>query len=130
MLLELVVGFAVASIMLLCVWSSFNSAMNSKKNILEKKESYKILHAIEKELSRNVEFEEISYLAGSESLKLNSSEIKNVININFIEQKLGGINDFSISFSQIDKESEYMSIVVFKGEYSIGVNKFKCIKVK
>ena len=130
LLLELIIGFAVASIMLICVWSSFNTAMNVNKKSMEKKKTYSILYAIEKELDRNVSFDEIYNLKEIRGLDLTSNEIKNYINIDFIEEKLGELNGFYIDFSEFNELDGYINIRIYKENYEIEVNKFKCIELE
>lgn len=128
LLLELVVGFAVASIMLICVWSSFSTAMNLNTKALEKEQSYKVLNALEKEFDRNVKFEDVLPLEGKSEICATSVEVKNLVDVDFIESKLGSLSEFYIDFSKSDGEK--ISVEIYKEKYKVGVDKVKCIGIR
>ncbi|MGL4655368.1 MAG: hypothetical protein ACRCWM_05755 [Sarcina sp.] len=128
LLLELVVGFAVASIMLLCVWSSFNTAMNVDTKALEKEESYKVLYALEKEFNRNVSFDGVLPLVGSSNLCVDSIPIGNLLDLGFIEEKLGSIENVYLNIYKMDDEE--VKIEILKEDYKVEVSKFKCVGVR
>lgn len=128
LLLELVVGFAIVSIMLVCVWSSFSVAMNINTKALEKEKTFKILNAIEKEFNRNVNFDEVVSLASKKRIDIKSDVIKNIINIDFVERKIGQIEEVYVNFS--DVSNGCISIEIYKEEYRVEIDKLECVKVK
>ncbi|MGL4451484.1 MAG: hypothetical protein ACRCTZ_09870 [Sarcina sp.] len=128
LLLELTVGFAIVSIMLICVWSSFSTAMNLNTKALEKEESFKILEALKKEFCRNISFDGIKNLAGEKNLSAKQYQIRSLINIDFIEEKLGELEEVYVDFSDINDES--INIQIYKDEYRVEVDKLKCVGIK
>lgn len=128
LLLEIVVGFAIVSIMLVCVWSSYLAAMNLNTKAIEKQESYMILEALKKEFSRNISYEEVLELVGETNIKVNSEKVARILNTEIIEEKLGPLEDFYINFTNF--ENERVNIKIYKEEYEVEVDKLRWIEVR
>lgn len=128
LLLEIVMGFAIASIMLICIWSIFSTATNLNKRAIKKEETYMILEALKKEFSRNISYEEVLKLVGETDIKVKSEKIAGLLNIEFIEKKLGSLEDFYISFTNF--ENERMNIRIYKEEHKVEVDKLRCVGIR
>ena len=128
LLLEIVVGFAIVSIMLVCVWSSYLTAINLNKKAIEKQKNYIILEALEKEFSRNISYQDVLELAGEKNIKVKSEKVARILNTEIIEEKLGSLEDFYISFTNF--ENERVNIKIYKDEYEVEVDKLRWIEVR
>ncbi|MGL4741947.1 MAG: hypothetical protein ACRC41_14310 [Sarcina sp.] len=120
LLIEIVVASAVASILLLSIFSVFNFTMKNNKKNLEFETKVNILNAIANDIKFNTSFEEVHD-------NINQCNISSLVNKDFIEENYGEIKDIKLDINKINENILKVEIAHLDYNLVLEVKKYKGI---